>query len=891
MPNRLFRVTVLLCSMSLMACGGGGTSYVPCSTDTDCKDGEICLDLRCQPSSGCTQDSDCKDGRVCLDGTCRTAECNADADCGANRHCENHKCVDNPRCVTDADCLPTEYCDAGTCKIRQQKTCAQDSDCSSNELCLNQLCTVKATCAQDSECPQGTVCSKGKCDRPCATDPDCGNLYKCVEQHCLQQCISDSTCMQSNTICEGGVCVPAQCQSDSDCSGQYVRCRSGRCQTYKPCTVTEDCQDPNFECRDNICEELPLCLIDGDCAQGSLCVDGHCRPARSCQLETDCAADEDCVAGVCVAHVCRGPADCPADQICVAGSCNASGNPATVYTVVILTPGGPILSGQVLPLTAVALTQAGEEVPGVAFEWTSSQPQRAAVDASGVLTAGTEAGDTQVTAKAIGTTRVSAPVTFTTILPITDGLRVTVIDAVDRRPLAGVVVRVVDGSVEHEGITDALGQVSFPTPAGPVDLHAFTQDHDYVTIGQTVSADVLMPLPPRSVADRAGGFTGQMTFTGTGEVSLGLSGTSIAGHLMDMNFSRLMGQVFTVRINFGTQTFSLPLPAQMVMKAEYNGIPISIKDTYYVLGQEGLRAAWGLGGKMGLSALMQIFNSSSSIDQILIDLLPYFAMFNHALKPQIDIFPVPLVVDENDIDGDGDTTESRPDWVNFPTLNLNANHAQNLAVEVVPPALPSHGASPLRTLIMLAGGLTPQGFTPLGMSGEEATSGQAAPLVMKLAPAYGGLEVGKYALLVMAAPPANGQEFSADMAAVNFVADNLPTRVEFEKGFLPFPLDASWSTVTRTVTASAVAGATLYRFTIAGPDGSWIVYRPAGGILSATLPEPPTGYADLAAGDTRSLMPIALVGNTGFEDLVTFDGEDLDRVNVFTAAFTTFEIK
>jgi hypothetical protein len=890
MPNRLFSVVVAICASVVTACGGGGTSYVPCAVDGDCKDGEICIDNRCQSSTGCTQDSDCKNGRVCLEGVCRTAECNSDGDCGANQHCENHKCVDNPPCVTDNDCLPTEYCDAGTCKIRQQKTCTQDNECAANELCLDQVCTAKATCTQDDQCPSGTVCSKGQCNRPCASDTDCGNLYKCVDRHCLQQCISDSTCMQANTICEGGVCVPAQCQSASDCTGQNVRCLDGRCQTYTPCTTTEDCQDPNFECRDNICEELPLCLIDGDCARGSLCVDGHCRPAHSCQQESDCAADQDCVGGVCVAHLCRGPADCPPDQICVGGTCSAGGNPATVYSVVILTPGGPIQSGRSLQLAAVALTQAGEEVPGIAFEWTSSQPARAAVDENGLLTGGSEAGDTQVTAKAAGTQRVSAPVTFSNILPVTDVLRVTVIDAVDRRPLEGVKVIASEGANTRTAETDSSGQASFPAPGGPVDVHAFSQDHDYVTIGKTISRDVLVPLPPRSVADRAGGFTGQMSFTGTGEVSLGLAGTSIAGHLMDLNFSRLMGQVFTVRINLGTQTISLPLPAQMVMKAEYNGIPISIKDTYYVLGQEGLRAAWGLGGKMGLAALMQIFNSGSSIDQILIDLLPYFAMFHHAIKPQIDVFPVPLVTDANDIDGDGDSTESRPDWASFPTLNLDASHPQSLSVEVVPPALPSHGTTPLRTVIFMAGGLTPQGFTPLGMSGEEAQNGQAAPMVMKLAPAYGGLEVGRYALLAMASPPSNGQEFSSDMAAVSFMADDLPTRVEFEKGFLPFPTDASWAAASRTVTAGAVAGAALYRFSIAGPDGSWIAYLPADGILSATLPEPPSGYTDLAAGTTRSLMPIALTGTMTFEDLIGFDGEDLDRINAFAVAFSTFEL-
>jgi hypothetical protein len=380
-----------------------------------------------------------------------------------------------------------------------------------------------------------------------------------------------------------------------------------------------------------------------------------------------------------------------------------------------------------------------------------------------------------------------------------------------------------------------------------------------------------------------------MTYLGTGSLSLGLAGTSIGGNLVDLGFDRLMGQVFNVTVNLGPQSFTVPLPAQVSLMYSYSGMPIPIKPTYYVVGQPGARTAWALGGKIDGNVLMDLVGGGS-IEEILFELLPYFALLRHGLRPSVDVFPMPLVADADDIDGDGDLTELRPDWAQFPDLDMAPTQEQSLAVQVTVPPLPMHAGLQTRSAILISGALTPQGFTPLGMTSAQDPGGVLEPLVMKLAPAYGGLQVGQYATLVMAFPPGSGQGLPSDVAAVVATGRDLPTGVSFASGFLPFPEDAQYTPATRSLVAGAVAGAHLVRATFTRAEGQWAVYLPAGGMVSLSLPAVPGGLLDLAGGARVTLDPMALVAGMDFEALVTFDGDDLDQLNRLATAFTTFTL-
>ena len=881
-----------------IGCGGDGTSYTPCTSDDDCEAGTLCLDGECQPAPSCTEDGDCAGGRVCLEGYCAQAECNEDADCAADQPCEEHRRGDAPgcRCSPDADWPPDEYCeDECTCQPRQDVPCVQDDECADGELCIDDKCQLAPSCSQDADCPEDTVCEDGSCARPCATDEDCGNpqLVACIDGHCVDRCLRDTNC-SAGQICEDNLCVPAECSSDADCDGELVRCNGGRCESYTPCETDADC-GPNYECIDQICEERPQCSIDQDCWDQGLddmiCIDNHCRPVPTCDSEADCDADQDCIGGRCLAHVCRGDADCDGGRICVAGECVTPDPGDTVYEVTILNSGGPIVAGQQLQLAAIALNQAGDELPGVELSWSSDAPDRVAVDAaSGLATGGAEAGTAAVTASAVAAGVDSDPLLLTNQPAVAaDSLRVTVIDALDRQPVAGATVVLDDGATPQAQTTDAGGVASFAAPEAAVDIHVFSAEHNYLSVIATSAVDLLLPLPARSGNAAVGGFTGQMTFSGMGALGMGVAGTSLAGNLIDMSFAQLMGQIFQVPIP-NTQ-YNLPLPAQLVAELSAMGQDIAIKDTYYVVGQRGLRTGWSMGGRIDDDVLWNLAGGGQDIETVLIELLPYFSLLNHGVHPVVDVFPYPLVADDDDRDNDGDTAEMRPDWDAMLDLDMAPTTPQNLALGVTTPQLPEHAGAQMRTAIYVTGAMTPLGFTPLGMSAEQDPSGLIPPLVLKMAPAYGGLEVGGYAVLVLGFPQTAQNEMATDLAAVLHVTEQLPTDVEFAGGFLGFPEDASYDAGSRTLVAGRVDGADLFRSTLMGADGGWDVYLANADTVTYTLPAPPDGMADLAAGATVTLGPIDLVAGLTYDDLLAFDGDDLDRINDLAQAFSRYRLE
>lgn len=915
---------VCVCLMALFAgCGDDGESYTPCTVDTDCEANETCDNGECKPASGCNTDADCKGSRVCVDGWCREGGgCTQDSDCGEKQLCQNSVCVD-VACIDHTHCLPEQYCDdnnncvndecstdadcsmgdecapEGFCREKQAQTCTMHADCEDNELCIDGTCQIAPSCTEDPNCPAGTVCESGRCAEPCSEQNPCEDQVRetCVDGHCLRRCFNDDGCSVVGEICENNVCVEGECMTDADCTGTQVRCKGYRCETYTTCTTDADCE-ANYECLDNICEELPTCSIDADCAQdcqavACICKDGHCHETAACATEADCGAEEDCIGGICVPHLCRGPDDCQPTEICVDGACVTGGNPGMVYEVIILTPGGPVREGQQIQLEAVALAQNGDEVPGIGFDWDSSQTNRAAVDAAGVLTGGSEAGDTDVTATAQGTAPpvVSLPVTFTNVLdPANNTVRVTVVNDFDRSPVAGATVVLDDGTNQETGTTDAAGAVELSDPHGIADIHVFSDDHDYVSILGTLSTDLLVPLPGRSNMTKAGGFSGEMTFVGEGSVSMGLAGTSIAGQLVDMNFSRLVGEMFVVTVSTPMGSTEIPLPAQMVMSASFQGMDFPIKETYYVLGKRGLRTAWSMGGFIDMSVLMDLMQGGN-YDDMIMELLPYFSVFKHGLVPVFDVFPQDLVVDANDLDGDQDTTEMRPDWGGaLPDLDMEPARSQDVYLNVAAPNTPTHGGTAVTSVIYVAGGLSSLGFTPLGLTSSSAVNSVVDPMTMKMAAAYGGLELGQYAVLVMAVPPAVNNELPTDGAMVLYVGENLPTNVSFDYGFLAFPEDATFTAANRELTATAVAGASMYRSTIQATEGRWIVYLSGSGTITYTLPAVPGGMDDLATGDVVTLDPISLSGGLTFEDVVSFNGEDLDALNSLSLAFTHHQL-
>ncbi|MCA9540248.1 MAG: hypothetical protein KC620_15225, partial [Myxococcales bacterium] len=81
MAQRFAVFAGLICSLLTVHCTDVSSSGNSCTLNTDCPLPEVCIENRCRLE--CRIDSDCADGERCLDSVCVDpfADCLSDADC------------------------------------------------------------------------------------------------------------------------------------------------------------------------------------------------------------------------------------------------------------------------------------------------------------------------------------------------------------------------------------------------------------------------------------------------------------------------------------------------------------------------------------------------------------------------------------------------------------------------------------------------------------------------------------------------------------------------------------------------------------------------------------------------------------------------------------------
>lgn len=230
-----------------------------CATDDDCKEGMVCLPVRCP---ACDPD----------EGPCEpcpeTGECVAEAGGDGEPFW-------GTTCESDADCPYAFRCE------EMEMPCAGGSDC--------KPCTC--ACPPDGECPP---CECPPCPTPepctpdlvkvcvfepekCATDADCDAGFEC---RTIEECMG--------TGCACPVCVCSPCAPDEECPPCV--CPDIVCDC--PETYEEHCEVVGSWCA----PKEQTCGSDGDCLEGWECVDQHlpCAcPACACP-EVSCRPDEEC---------------------------------------------------------------------------------------------------------------------------------------------------------------------------------------------------------------------------------------------------------------------------------------------------------------------------------------------------------------------------------------------------------------------------------------------------------------------------------------------------------------------------------------------------------------------------------------------------------------------
>jgi Cys-rich repeat protein len=114
-----------------IAVGPTPTPTPKCRENSDCPDGQVCVDGTCvtptitpTPIGFCDNNQDCPPGEVCVDHRCVTVTptpigfCNSNDDCPEGQVCVDHHCVTptpTPQCHNNEDCPSGQVCVDGTC--------------------------------------------------------------------------------------------------------------------------------------------------------------------------------------------------------------------------------------------------------------------------------------------------------------------------------------------------------------------------------------------------------------------------------------------------------------------------------------------------------------------------------------------------------------------------------------------------------------------------------------------------------------------------------------------------------------------------------------------------------------------------------------------------------
>lgn len=101
-------IVLQVAALATLVVGCGGPQYPNCNDDSNCHEGEFCVNGTCQQ---CRPDAnDCPSGQQCVEGRCEGIEgyCTSSGDCPDGQECRDNRCVASQ--VTTSE--PTELSNA-----------------------------------------------------------------------------------------------------------------------------------------------------------------------------------------------------------------------------------------------------------------------------------------------------------------------------------------------------------------------------------------------------------------------------------------------------------------------------------------------------------------------------------------------------------------------------------------------------------------------------------------------------------------------------------------------------------------------------------------------------------------------------------------------------------
>jgi hypothetical protein len=569
-----------------------------------------------------------------------------------------------------------------------------------------------------------------------------------------------------------------------------------------------------------------------------------------------------------------------------------------------LTSDQKITQGERVRLEALAVDDDNNAVPAT-FEWNSSNPSVAEIGASSEFAiAGSSSGTARITARTTGGVSCNGDATLTRLESVgPNDIRVVVTDARSRTPVsnADVVVRT-SGGQRARTTTNGSGVATLPDPGQgqSYTVSVFQQSYNYLTVRGVDSRDIRLPLVAREGNGPVAGFKGQFDTSRihtSGDVTLGLAGSSITGGLLELGLDQLLGAPFQRQVQTPVGNRQIALASGLVTYGRVAGFDLNIKKDYYTTAPGGTQLGWGLVGQVSGLRLFQIIRGGGNT---LAKLLPLFNRFDHGLQPVPNLRERPRIPDSNDIDGDGDTSERVPDYSNFDTVSLKPSVRQNLVTEVSISNFPT-----LRTgdtdFAMLVGGnvLQSTGFVPLGISATTDQNDDGFPDARRLsmAPPHGPLTGGRYAVMAIAFntdnfDPGGGFALPDDMSVALWSSQTLDQSIGL--GTFPNQTQGQIDSANRRVSLNADAGP-IYRVRFVGSTRSWEVWSmgPKGsmGQYQHTVEIPSvSNRLDLFANANKVLVD-SIQASVTVDDLIKATGIGLRDLGLVATAFNRTKIQ
>ena len=253
--------------------------------------------------------------------------------------------------------------------------------------------------------------------------------------------------------------------------------------------------------------------------------------------------------------------------------------------------------GATFELRLVGTTDGSEDVELKFIEFASSDESLATVDSDGIVTA-LAAGDVSLTA-GVGELSTTASLT----IDDSGTIRVRVLNAETGAPMASAKVKVEEGEAAR---TDTDGWATLTVETGePLSVHAYLSGYMAVTVFQTVSRELTVPLQDADLfSDTDTHISGSVDFSGVdsgggADMTLGLALPALSMGPLLLDPDELMSPDRELSI-FG---IDVSLPENLYLQTH--------AETYQVPARPGPAAVWTIAGPMPIGEVTSSLDGAS----------------------------------------------------------------------------------------------------------------------------------------------------------------------------------------------------------------------------------------------------------------------------------------